>query len=125
MNTPFKRVKSVSVHSLTLVEGEAVVVRFLSAFAEAPPLAFRADSEVKEERKPAQVARVMNFDIATGMELGEHSIVGGTVLISTLETSYPNGDYVGRIFEVVKMSKTGKRNYFRYLVTEVSLAGGD
>lgn len=123
--TPWKTVKKVSVPTLTILEGVPTVVRFLTPFILAPE---RSGPSVvgDQEKKPPMVARVIPYDYDSGAEMTEHAVVGGTVLVSTLEEGYPDGGYVGRTFEIVKQptgeGRGGKRGYFRYWVTEVESA---
>lgn len=123
----FHVVAKVSVPTLALEVGEPVVVRFLTPFEQAPHRS--GGNEGGEMMKPPMITRVEPFTIE-GVSKGEHSMVGGTVLMSILDERYPNDDYVGRIFSITKHERSakskglraGKADYFGYLIDELAFS---
>lgn len=129
----FRPLRAVSVPTLRLEVGVPTYVRFMTEFVQdvredeqQPGEYARADG-----MKAPHVCRVMVFNDDC-KEVGEHSLVGGAVLVSILNDTYPRADYVGRIFEIIKMPRPkkdgadrvrtgGKADYFLYLVTEIVL----
>lgn len=114
----FKPVRHVMVPTLSLEEDVDYTFRFLTPFRE------DANFKEKEEgarRKPARVARVLPYT-SDGAETREHTLVGGTVLVDTLDREYPGDGYVDRIFTVRKLPKDDAVAYYRYDITEVELA---
>lgn len=119
----FRVVSHVSVPTLTLEVDQPRMLRILKPFEQAP---FRALSSDGEAMKPPMVTRVEPFTFE-GESEGEHSLVGGTVLISKLDERFPDHTYAGRIFKITKKNlpaekqRAGRANYYDYLVDEVEL----
>lgn len=119
----FKVLHRVTVPTLTLDLGVENVMKFLTPFTQAP-----ARAETILELKPPMVARVESFQV-DGQSAGEHSVVGGAVLLSVLDERYPDHGYVGKTFAITKIKRTstkekvqaGRKEYFNYMVNEVEL----
>lgn len=125
----FRILRRVTVPTLTLTVGEEAYMKFLTPFELAPYRAGNVDD------KPPMVARVIAFTVV-GESLGEHTMVGGSVLISILNERYENDAYVDKTFAVTKMTRkptkegirpraSGKQDYFVYLVNEVEVNGAN
>lgn len=110
-NTPhFRKTKLVTVPVMKIDFETAYYVRFESPFY--------VGKEIKEKsgkvaKKPATLANVTNME--TG-ELG--IIVCNEVLKSTIEEGYPDEDYVGKIFEVIKHQKKEGKEYCTFSIAE-------
>ncbi|MCI0406938.1 MAG: hypothetical protein L0209_12900 [candidate division Zixibacteria bacterium] len=119
--TAFTPVRHVMVPTLTLEEDVDYTFKILSPFRWDTTFKGKDAGEGDSRRKPARVARVLPFT-AEGAKTREHTLVGGTVLVDTLEREYTDDGYVGRIFTVRKLPKKEGTGYFRYDIMEVELA---
>ena len=71
----------------------------------------------KAKEKPADICDV------TDMETGAvYLLLAATVVTKNLQESYPDGDYVGRIFAVQKLPKRPNKRYHDWNITEVTAA---
>lgn len=75
------------------------------------------DGSLKSVEKTIEIGRVTNLE--TG-EICE--IVAGTVLLSELGEAYPNAEYVGKCFRILKKKVPGKR-YNAYELDEIEVEG--
>jgi hypothetical protein len=75
----------------------------------------KPDAEGKQNTAPMNMAKVV--DLQTGEEF---RLVVHEVLHNTLQEAYPNDSYVGKMFEIKKTKRAGKR-YFSFDVTEIRL----
>lgn len=114
----FKTLRHVMVPTLALAEGMEYTFKVLTPFQ--VDTNFKGKDAGEGHRKPARVARVLPYT-SDGAETREHSLVGGTVLVDTLDREYPGDGYVGRIFTVRKLPKDDTVDYYRYDITEVEL----
>lgn len=76
----------------------------------------------KTNQSPMHICTVVDLQTGEVMRLVAHE-----VLENTLNEGYPNGTYVGKVFEIKKTKRAGKR-YFSFDVTEIKLksdASGD
>ena len=67
-----------------------------------------------KERKAANVMRVINLD-----DEQEYEIVVPMVLHSSLDKKYPNSDYVGKRFEIIKHAKGEGKAYSKFTIYEL------
>lgn len=107
----FKLKKRVTLPTINPAVGEQHVFKILDAFREST---YKAP-EGKEE-KPATICNVC--DLTTGVEA---IWIVAEVAKSNIEKEYPNGEYVGLSFAVMKMPKRAGKRYFDWQIAEVEM----
>jgi len=103
----FKKLKNVTLPLFKLANNTENYFKFMAAF--------RVGKVVDDKKEPPTIAHVVNLE--TGEE-GE--IIVGAVLKQEIENAYPNGEYVGRCFEIVKHAPEGARKYSLWNIAEVA-----
>lgn len=119
----FEIVKRVTVPFLIISDdGLPVYLKFDSAiepdkstFSERVRKAKSTADGQKPNEQPMHIATVTNVQTGEVLRLVAHE-----VLENTLNESYKDQSYVGKIFEIKKTKKAGKR-YFSFDVTEIKL----
>lgn len=72
--------------------------------------------EKKEKMEPATICQVTN------LETGERqTLVCNAVLVSTLDEQYPDDDYIGRGFRIVKHAKAKGKRYHTFSIDEIKV----
>ena len=120
----FKVKKHVTLPLLKIVPEKPLYVKFEAAIEKAKPQAgsrtanAAAASETNpaaKKKEPPELAHVI--DLTTG----EHAqIIIGTVLGAELRSTYADGAYVGKSFEIVQHKVQGK-DYATYGITEIEV----
>jgi hypothetical protein len=76
-------------------------------------------NDATSKQEPIHIATVTNVQTGEVLRLVAHQ-----VLESTLDDAYPDKSYVGRIFEIKKSKREGKR-YFSFDIQEIKLKGAN
>jgi hypothetical protein len=104
----FKKVRSVTLPVLAIKLDTPTYIGIDSAIVA---------GKVVEEGKEA--ANIMNV---TDLETGEEAqIVLNKVLMANLQETYPNDDYVGKQFEIIKFKKASGRDYHTFKIVEIQV----
>ena len=95
---------------------EPIYIKFLDPVQQKDKV--EVDSKGEEQKGTIEIGHVVNLE--TGEEM---HIVMGSVLLSTLNESYPDQSYVGLGFMVTKLAKkgTGAKGYHPYLMAEIEV----
>ena len=109
----FKKVKDVTVPVLKLMPGIACYIQ--------PTKAMYVGKEIKAAAgsKPMEPATLLEcIDLSTD---NAGIVIVGTALKGIINDSYPDGTYIGKMFELINHGKRGDKKYNSYSLTEVEL----
>jgi hypothetical protein len=96
--------------------GEPIYVKFVEEITAKEKI--EKDKDGKETKGEINIAHVVELQSGE-----EYHLVMGSVLLSTLVESYPEGGYVNKCFMVTKGEKrgSGAKSYHPYLLAEIEL----
>jgi hypothetical protein len=99
----FKVLKQVTIPFIVPPENhDPVYVKFLTSFVEdnAMALTRKKRGQGEANQKPPVVAQVVNLETNTRAKL-----IGNSVVVSTLNESYPKDTYIGKSFQLRRLDK--------------------
>lgn len=108
-NERFRKVRSVSLPQLKPELDREYYIRIDDAFSERDGKA--------DKGGPASTMMITNI---TDMETGEcFQLIATTIMVKELTMTYPENNYVGRIFEFIKHPIPAGKDYHPVTITEV------
>jgi|SRR5580658_1703007 hypothetical protein len=118
----FEVVKRLTVPFLIIPgDGTPIYLKFLSPIE--PDTTTFSERVRKPKDDGSKNAEPMHISKVVNLQTGEEfRLVAHQVLENTLDESYPNKAYTGKLFEIKKTKTTGKK-YFNFDVTEIQLKG--
>jgi hypothetical protein len=113
----YKKLKAVTMPTLKIEDDQEYYIKILSPITQSTKLVQVSGAGKKtaaDQMEPPKVITIINLDSGEEMQM-----VCNAVLVSELNSAYPNDKYIGKCFCISKYAIEGKR-YKGMTITEVA-----